>query len=79
MEPTFDRVRLSPRQQEVARLLLQGLTNPEIATELNIQVRTVKAHMRSLFLRVTTKSPRTSRSQLAKMLIEAQKCDLVKL
>jgi DNA-binding CsgD family transcriptional regulator len=38
-------VHLSHRQQEVLRAILQGLTNKEIASKLNISERTVKFHV----------------------------------
>lgn len=38
-------VHLSPRQQEVLRAILQGLTNKEIASKLNISERTIKFHV----------------------------------
>jgi len=41
--------RLSPRQQEVARFLLQGLSNKTIARRLNISEGTIKAHVSSIF------------------------------
>jgi len=41
--------RLSPRQQEVARYLLQGLSNKTIARRLNISEGTIKAHVSSIF------------------------------
>lgn len=41
--------RLSPRQQEVARLLLQGRSNKEIARQLGLSEGTVKAHVSAIF------------------------------
>lgn len=39
---------LSPREQEVLTLVVEGLTNREIATELGIAVNTVRNHVRSI-------------------------------
>jgi LuxR family maltose regulon positive regulatory protein len=39
---------LTPREQEVLRLLTQGLTNPEIATRLFIAPGTAKVHVRHI-------------------------------
>jgi len=41
--------RLSPKELEVAYLVLEGLTNDTIATKLDITTRTVKAHVSSIF------------------------------
>jgi DNA-binding NarL/FixJ family response regulator len=38
------------RQKRVAELLLQGCENKEIAKQLNIPVRTIKADMSRLFV-----------------------------
>jgi DNA-binding NarL/FixJ family response regulator len=46
-----DSVRLAPREQQIAELLLQGCDNEEIGKQLNIARRTVKAHFNRLFLR----------------------------
>jgi DNA-binding NarL/FixJ family response regulator len=43
--------RVTPREQQVLHLLTQGLSNKEIGGELNISLRTVKQHLRTLFLR----------------------------
>jgi DNA-binding CsgD family transcriptional regulator len=44
-------VRLGPREQQIAELLLQGCDNTEIAAQLKMARRTVKAHFNRLFLR----------------------------
>ena len=40
---------LSPREEEVLRLLATGLANKQIARRLGITERTVKAHLTSVF------------------------------
>ena len=44
-------VKVSPRDQQVLNLLVQGCSNKEIGDQLNISPRTVKQHLRMLFLR----------------------------
>ena len=44
-------IKITPRDEEVLRLLAQGCSNKEIAGQLNISPRTVKQHLRTLFLR----------------------------
>ncbi len=51
---------LSPREREVVRLVAQGASNQQIADALFITVRTVKAHLTSIF----TKLDLPSRSAL---------------
>jgi DNA-binding NarL/FixJ family response regulator len=41
--------RLSKREREVAGLVARGLSNKELADELHISVRTVKAHLTAIF------------------------------
>ncbi len=41
--------RLSPKEQEVIYLLLEGLTNDAISKSLDITVRTIKAHISAIF------------------------------
>jgi len=41
--------RLTQKEREVIKLVLDGLTNDAISTELGITTRTVKAHMSSIF------------------------------
>jgi DNA-binding NarL/FixJ family response regulator len=45
----FDKAKVTPRDQQVLNLLVQGCSNKEIAGELNISPRTVKQHLRGLF------------------------------
>ncbi len=40
---------LSKREEEVARLVTGGLSNQEIADTIHVSVRTVKAHLTSIF------------------------------
>jgi DNA-binding NarL/FixJ family response regulator len=44
-------VPLGQREQQIIELLLQGCDNSEIARDLHIAERTVKAHFNRLFLR----------------------------
>lgn len=46
------RYALTPRQREVARLVLLGWTDRQIAQELGIAVNTVRDHLRKLFERL---------------------------
>lgn len=41
--------RLTPKEIEVVYYILDGLTNNAIATKINITIRTVKAHVSSIF------------------------------
>jgi DNA-binding NarL/FixJ family response regulator len=45
------RIKGTPRDQQVIRLLVQGCSNKGIAAQLKISPRTVKQHLRTLFLR----------------------------
>jgi DNA-binding NarL/FixJ family response regulator len=44
-------IKVTPRDRQVLDLLVQGCNNKEIAGQLNISPRTVKQHLRTLFLR----------------------------
>ena len=44
-------IKITPRDAQVLQLLVQGCSNKEIALHLNISPRTVKQHLRTLFLR----------------------------
>lgn len=47
--------KLSSREKEVALCLAHGLTHHEIADELNITVRTIKAHCTSIYDKLSVK------------------------
>jgi DNA-binding NarL/FixJ family response regulator len=44
-------IRLGPREEQVVELLLRGYANADIALELKMARRTVKAHLSKLYLR----------------------------
>src|SRR5579872_946365 len=66
-------VRLGPREQQIAELLLQGCDNREIAAQLKMARRTVKAHFNRLFLRFGINSG-IKRVKLATLLYRRQLC-----
>lgn len=47
----LNEIKITRRDEEVLKLLIQGCSNKEIASQLNISPRTVKQHLRTLFLR----------------------------
>lgn len=69
MEDTFEQVGL--RERQIIDLLLQGCDNSEIARDLNIAERTVKAHFNRLFLRFGIKGG-IKRVKLATLLYRRQ-------
>lgn len=46
------RTRLSPRQRETLQLLAEGKTNKEVATILNISIKTVETHRANIMLKL---------------------------
>jgi DNA-binding NarL/FixJ family response regulator len=54
----LDQIKITRRDQQVLNLLVQGCSNKEIASELEISPRTVKQHLRTLFLRAGIKHGR---------------------
>jgi DNA-binding NarL/FixJ family response regulator len=44
-------IKITSRDEQVLKLLVQGCSNKEIAAQLHISPRTVKQHLRTLFLR----------------------------
>jgi DNA-binding NarL/FixJ family response regulator len=47
----LDEIKITRRDEDVLNLLVQGCSNKEIAEQLHISPRTVKQHLRTLFLR----------------------------
>ncbi len=47
----LDQIKITRRDRQVLDLLVQGCSNKEIASQLDISPRTVKQHLRTLFLR----------------------------
>jgi DNA-binding CsgD family transcriptional regulator len=45
-------VKLSPRERDVARLLVKGLSNPQIAEALGIKLTTAKQHVANIFCKL---------------------------
>lgn len=68
--PTPDR--LSPRELEVVVLVIEGLSNAEIAARLSISKRTAQAHVASAASKLGVRT----RTQLA---VAALRCGLVSL
>jgi hypothetical protein len=66
-------VTLGPREQQIAELLLQGCDNDEIAKQLHMARRTVKAHFNRLFLRFGINGG-IKRVKLATLLYRRQLC-----
>jgi hypothetical protein len=66
-------IRLGPREQQIVELLLQGCENSEIARQLKMARRTVKAHFNRLFLRFGI-SGGIKRVKLATLLYRRQLC-----
>jgi FixJ family two-component response regulator len=57
MERVEERLaRLTPREREVLNKIMEGLLNKEIAYELGISERTIKAHRRQIMEKMGTKS-----------------------
>lgn len=44
--------RMSPRELDVAKLVCSGLSNEEIAFQLDIKAATVKTHLRNVYRRI---------------------------
>jgi ATP/maltotriose-dependent transcriptional regulator MalT len=69
---SLDHVKVTRRDHDVLQLLVQGCSNKEIAAELRISLRSVKQHLRTLFLRAGIKRGR-KRVILATAVFEKEK------
>jgi DNA-binding NarL/FixJ family response regulator len=47
---------LTARERQILALVVEGLTNKEISTDLHIEVATVKNHVHNLLLKLQVKS-----------------------
>jgi len=63
-QPSKDASQLTMREKEVLQLIVNGLSNKEIAHRLNITLRTVKAHVSSILTKLNV-SDRTQAAVLA--------------
>lgn len=72
----LENIKITRRDQQVLRLLVDGCSNKEIAAELNISPRTVKQHLRTLFLRAGIKQGR-KRVILATAIFEKEQMNYV--
>jgi DNA-binding NarL/FixJ family response regulator len=54
----INEIKITQRDEQVLHLLVAGCSNKEIAQQLSISPRTVKQHLRTLFLRAGIKDGR---------------------
>jgi DNA-binding NarL/FixJ family response regulator len=71
----LNEIKITQRDQQVLELLVQGCSNKEIASSLNISPRTVKQHLRTLFLRAGITEGR-KRVKLATAMFLKEKAEL---
>jgi DNA-binding NarL/FixJ family response regulator len=68
-------IKITQRDEQVLRLLVQGCSNKEIASQLHISPRTVKQHLRTLFLRAGIRDGR-KRVKLATAVFQKEQAKL---
>jgi DNA-binding NarL/FixJ family response regulator len=69
-------MRITPRDQQVLDLLIQGCSNKEIGRQLGISPRTVKQHLRTLFLRAGIKDGRKRVKLATALYMKEELCSL---
>jgi two-component system response regulator FixJ len=62
---------LTPREREVAELLIAGKTSKEIAVAMNVSVRTVEGHRRMVFSKMNV----SSATQLVRTVLSVREAD----
>jgi DNA-binding NarL/FixJ family response regulator len=67
-------IKITVRDAEVLKLLVQGCSNKEIASQLKISPRTVKQHLRTMFLRAGIRDGR-KRVKLATAMFQKEQMD----
>ncbi len=65
-------IKITPRDEQVLQLLIQGCSNKEIAAQLNLSPRTVKQHLRTLFLRAGIRDGRKRVELATAMFVKEQ-------
>jgi DNA-binding NarL/FixJ family response regulator len=68
----LDAIKITPRDEQVLRLLAQGCSNKEIARSLHISPRTVKQHLRTLFLHAGITAGRKRVKRATAMFVKEQ-------
>jgi DNA-binding NarL/FixJ family response regulator len=68
----IDQIKITPRDEQVLQLLIQGCSNKEIASQLCISPRTVKQHLRTLFLRAGIRDGRKRVKLATAMFVKEQ-------
>lgn len=65
-------IKITHRDEQVLKLLVQGCSNKEIAAQLNISPGTVKQHLRTLFLPAGIRDGRKRVKLATAMLVKEQ-------
>lgn len=55
-EEVFEQYNISPREQDIIRLIVQGYRNQEIADMLSVTVSTIKKHITKIYYKLEVKS-----------------------
>ena len=74
----LNEIKITRRDEEVLRLLVQGCSTKEIANQLSISPRTVKQHLRTLFLRAGIRDGR-KRVKLATAMFQKEQMETCNL
>ncbi len=67
MSPTGSRIQLTQKQREVMMLLVNGMSNKEIARQLVLSPETIKTHLREIFTRMNVRNRTQAVSLFKKM------------